>query len=787
MSALARTSERDGRTRTTNENCTANESWTRTKYKYDLLGNLIQVMDGTQTRQYSYDTLSRIVQSSVPESGSTYFYFTTSAGSLCAADTNAVCRRTDARSITTTYSYDALNRLTGKNYSDTTPTVSYHYDQSSYNGLTISNGLGKLTGMNDGAGAVAWSYAAAGHILTERRLIAGITKTISYTYNLDGSLQSLTYPSNRVITYGVGNAQRSQSAIDSTGSQYAIAATYAPFGAISSATYAKVTGGFGGITRTDAYNNRLERSSSQASSTAGTALNLGFCDGTFTFSGGCSSPSTNNNGSISGFTNSVDSGRSVSTAYDSLNRIQSATSQATSGSDCWGQSFTIDGWGNLTGMSATQCSGGSLNVSANGNNQLVSTGFAYDTAGNMTNDGEYAYSYDAENRITSAASVTYTYDGNGLRVEKSNGTLYWRTTTGDAIAETDLSGNTKSEYVFFSDRRIAHLDSSGNVYYYFGDQLGTTRTMTTSSGAVCYDAEFTPFGQEMAHANSCPQNYKFTGFERDAETGLDYSFARYYNPRFGRFMSADPLGADSSDPQSLNRYAYVLNNPPNEIDPSGLLGVKVLSVPDDFFGDGCSMNGVAIACSVLGGVIGGGGAAACPNNACSGFGVDANGNTVFAQFYAFAGGTSGYYNPSDIAQGVWEWNGQLLTAQGYNDYVIEPYEDKMAAKVAADLGIPASNVTASGVGGGNANFQIDENTWAEESSSDGCSSEIGPGIRCGFAPSLHFESGLDSLGNMIYWVHMDTANPATGLLGLVIHGFVDFFLGNTVFSSGVPH
>jgi RHS repeat-associated protein len=561
-------------------------------YKHDLLGNLTQVIDGTQTRSYSYDTLSRLTQATTPESAVMSFFYTTSSGLLCAGDSSAVCRRTDARSITTTHSYDALNRLTGKTHSDTTPAANYYYDQTNYNGLIISNGLGRRTGMSDGSGATAWSYDASGHVLIERRTIAGITKTISYAHNLDGSLLSVTYPSSRVVTYNVGNAQRPLSATDSNGGQYAVAASYAPFGAVLSATFGKITGGFGGATQTDAYNNRLERISTQASSTAGTFLNLGFCLGTFTFNSGCSSPSTTNNGSISGVTNGVDGGRSESVTYDPLNRIQSAASQATSGLDCWGQSFTIDGWGNLTGMSPTQCSTGALSVSANGNNQLVSTGFAYDAAGNMTSDGAYTYTYDAENRITSAAGVTYTYDGNGLRVEKSNGTLYWRATTSDAIAETDLSGNAKSEYVFFSGRRIARIDSSANVFYYYTDQLGTTRTITTSSGALCYDAEFTPYGQETSHTNSCPQNYKFTGYERDSETGLDYAFARYYNYRLGRFMSADPLAGDLGTPQSLNRYAYVVNNSLSAIDPLGLKPYLVDPVPTtcppDCFGTGVS-------------------------------------------------------------------------------------------------------------------------------------------------------------------------------------------------------
>ena len=64
---------------------------------------------------------------------------------------------------------------------------------------------------------------------------------------------------------------------------------------------------------------------------------------------------------------------------------------------------------------------------------------------------------------------------------------------------------------------------------------------------------------------------KFTGYRLDPETGLEYAHARYYNPSLGRFMSPDPLGGDRTNPQSLNRYAYVVNNPINYVDPSGLL------------------------------------------------------------------------------------------------------------------------------------------------------------------------------------------------------------------------
>ena len=118
------------------------------------------------------------------------------------------------------------------------------------------------------------------------------------------------------------------------------------------------------------------------------------------------------------------------------------------------------------------------------------------------------------------------YDGNGIRVEKSNGstgTLYWRAFTGDAIAETGLTGSTSNsayrEYIFFAGRRVAWRDTSGNVFFYYADHLGSTNVVTTANGTPCYQATFTPYGEEHPTQNTCTQNYKFTGYERDAETG----------------------------------------------------------------------------------------------------------------------------------------------------------------------------------------------------------------------------------------------------------------------------
>src|SRR5437879_10442257 len=86
--------------------------------------------------------------------------------------------------------------------------------------------------------------------------------------------------------------------------------------------------------------------------------------------------------------------------------------------------------------------------------------------------------YDVGNRMKAAAGVTYTYDGDGKRVQKSNGKLYWYGMGSDPLDESDASGNLTDEYVFFGGKRIARRNvSSGNIFYYFADHLGTSRVI----------------------------------------------------------------------------------------------------------------------------------------------------------------------------------------------------------------------------------------------------------------------------------------------------------------------
>ncbi|MGB6973102.1 MAG: RHS repeat-associated core domain-containing protein [Terracidiphilus sp.] len=128
-----------------------------------------------------------------------------------------------------------------------------------------------------------------------------------------------------------------------------------------------------------------------------------------------------------------------------------------------------------------------------------------------------------------------------------------------------------NEYIYFDGMRIARRDASGNVYYSFGNELGSP-TITTATGSICYDADFYPFGGEHAYTSTCAPNQKFAGMEQDSATGLYRTIFRQYAANNGRWLSPDPYAGsyDPTNPQSMNRYAYVGNNPMNYSDPAGL-------------------------------------------------------------------------------------------------------------------------------------------------------------------------------------------------------------------------
>jgi RHS repeat-associated protein len=174
------------------------------------------------------------------------------------------------------------------------------------------------------------------------------------------------------------------------------------------------------------------------------------------------------------------------------------------------------------------------------------------------------------------------YDGDGRRVESSGGAsgtrIYWYDQAGQVVMESMQGGSGfLSEYLYVGGQRVARVANLGPIYYYYGDHLGTARLITDGGGTKCYDADYFPWGGEQhVYVNSCAQNYKFTGKERDPDTGSDYFGARWYRNTMARFYSPDwsatvePVPyAKLDNPQSLNLYTYVLDNPTTFGDPDG--------------------------------------------------------------------------------------------------------------------------------------------------------------------------------------------------------------------------
>ena len=359
------------------------------------------------------------------------------------------------------------------------------------------------------------------------------------------------------------------------------------------------TSSFGGINVANTFNSRLQPlqmyvTTATISGTTLTQLQSMPCPTvsasimgrSYNFSAG------SDNGNVQSITNCLTTTRSQNFLYDPLNRIWQAY---TSGPN-WGETYSstayaagtpfssayagiIDAWGNLTKRSGVtgKTNTDSLNLTALTNNQL--SGSNYDAAGNMTSNSPASYQYDAENRLISTASYTYTYDGDGSRVEKSSGstgTLYWRGPGGDPISESSLTGTSQEEYIFFGGTRVARRDVTGSVvHYYFSDHLGSHAMVENATGSACeQDIDYYPYGgvEEDYCSNGPTQHYKFTGKERDSESGLDNFGARYDASSMGRFMTPDPLmaSAHASNPQTWNRYAYALNNPLRYVDPDGM-------------------------------------------------------------------------------------------------------------------------------------------------------------------------------------------------------------------------
>ena len=171
----------------------------------------------------------------------------------------------------------------------------------------------------------------------------------------------------------------------------------------------------------------------------------------------------------------------------------------------------------------------------------------------------------------------------GVVKYKKNGTTFYTSTVSPTYplnADTALYSNTST----INNVKISgNVSTPGPIHWLVADQLGTPRIVFDQTGSLSTTTrhDYLPFGEELfangrnsqlGYGNGDGVRQQFTQKERDNETELDYSLNRYYSYKQGRFTSPDPTLASlrGSNPQTLNRYAYVLNNPLLFIDPFGL-------------------------------------------------------------------------------------------------------------------------------------------------------------------------------------------------------------------------
>jgi RHS repeat-associated protein len=604
-----------------------------TDYTYDPLDNLLSVNqkgasgDTPRLRTFAYDSLSRLTNACNPEAiaagGSCSASGPWSAAYAYDADSN-MTTRTDARAIVTHYSYDALNRITAKSYTNdpaNTPALGYSYD-TEYSFQTAQNEnhpIGHLNGITATVGTtnvVSWAsgdYDQRGNLTGYLTCLgsnvqgcptaSGVAASIFYDlndsiFNLNGISGGATSSQAFGYSYSRDNAGRLnliQTAVgpdfSSTDNVFVSNAfsgpTFYPGGAVETASLAQEPA----IALTRTYDNRGRITGEvDTSSQSQNIYNY-----TVQHDGA---------GNVTSYNDSVAGTWTVTN--DALHRLSSMA--GTLGGVAATVQQTYDHFGNRN--VETISSGGNqtqpspyLNFTT-GNNRAA--GSSYDNAGNLLYDGLNNYLYDAENRLCAVQQVStggdmigYLYGAKGNRLGKGNLTSFSCDLTkngmltasgialtsgydtglqGEQLEVTDGNFNMQQYNILWEGKLLGTYTGTGTTYaqsnwtYALDDWLGTKRVVTTSAGTCVSTFINGPFGdfQTPGCTGVDPSDQHFTSKQRDSESGLDYFQARHYNSNWGRFMSPDLMGGRLANPQTLNRYAYVANNPLRFTDPTGL-------------------------------------------------------------------------------------------------------------------------------------------------------------------------------------------------------------------------
>ena len=460
---------------------------------------------------------------------------------------------------------------------------------------------------------------------------------LSYTYDSAGNVSTWTHPAGFTLTNTYNAAMQvietASSWNDSTHPGTLATLTYAHSGALGTLVNGCAGSGCTQAQQTYDYNNRLQPVRIQLGTSSNSAAN--YCL-VYNYYAGVANPATctnspatassGNNGNVMGYwyqdkANSTYS-HTASYAYDSLNRL--ATAVAT-GSSTYNLTFSSDRYGNLTCVTNGQTNGPCPNLSFSAStNQITSSGYTYDAAGNVTaNPAMYPtqdYQWDAEGRVSAvmsggSAMWSFTYNALGQRASW----VPWGGTAHNAYYDpqgTLLGMAGLYSMLRFPGSSVVYIGSE--TWFSHPNNLGSDTMVTSHAGAVLGDLVFYPWGDVWLQQGSTGYNFASLPYY-DVPTNTSITTARFYPNNIGHWLSPDPLGGEITNPQSLNRYAYAGNNPTTLVDPKGLYRFLPCSSDGGICnwgfpglssgggggagggaGGGCTMDGVYGPCPTLG-------------------------------------------------------------------------------------------------------------------------------------------------------------------------------------------
>ncbi len=459
---------------------------------------------------------------------------------------------TDFNSATVTFTYDTDHRLISKLLPDGSEVVRTYTP------------TGALRSVQDSRGTTTYTYDVRDRLLSVTNSDGSI---IAYTYDVAGNRTSLQVASgttlfefdalNRLTRVADPQARVTTYSYDPVGN---LSSAQLPNGTSASYTY-------------DALNRltRLDNLGADAATIASYAYDL--------------LPT----GQRARVTEA--GGKTVDYAYDAVGRLSSeAIVDPSAGNET--SSYTYDAVGNrLTETDST----GTTTYTYDVRDRLLSVGsvlHTYDPNGNLTSrsDGSQvtSYTFDFENRLVAAQTpsevISYQYDADGIRVASTVNGVVTRFVVdknrdfAQVLEERDGSGALEASYVHGLDLISQARGAAFHVYHY--DGLGSTRALTDALAATTDTYAYDAFGNVLDRTGTAVNDYQFTGDAVDANLGIYYLRARYYDPVTGRFMSPDPAQGDRFDPVTLHRYLYANLDPVNWLDPSGRTAIPFpVSIP----------------------------------------------------------------------------------------------------------------------------------------------------------------------------------------------------------------